>query len=116
MAKLYFRYGAMNSGKSTALMQVAHNVEIGEHTVIAAQTGIAGSTKLGSHNMIGGQVGFAGHINVGSRNQIGAQSGIISNINEEGEVLFGTPALKHREFLRAYAVFRRNGRSGGKQD
>ena len=81
------------------LIQVAHNVEIGEHTVIAAQTGIAGSTKLGSHNMIGGQVGFAGHITVGDKNQIGAQSGIPNNVGS-GNVLMGYPAVPARDFAR----------------
>lgn len=81
------------------LIQVAHNVEIGEHTVIAAQTGIAGSTKIGSQNMIGGQVGFAGHITVGNGNQIGAQSGIPNNVND-GNVLMGYPAVPAKDFAR----------------
>ena len=81
------------------LIQVAHNVEIGEHTVIAAQTGVAGSTKIGSHNMIGGQVGFAGHINVGNYNQIGAQSGIPNNIKDKN-ILMGYPAVPARDFAR----------------
>ena len=75
------------------------NVEIGEHTVIAAQTGVAGSTKIGSHNMIGGQVGFAGHINVGNYNQIGAQSGIPNNIKDKN-ILMGYPAVPARDFAR----------------
>ncbi|MGN1245958.1 MAG: UDP-3-O-(3-hydroxymyristoyl)glucosamine N-acyltransferase [Muribaculaceae bacterium] len=81
------------------LIQVAHNVEIGEHTVIAAQTGIAGSTKLGSHNMIGGQVGFAGHITVGNHNQIGAQTGIPNNVGDN-KMLMGYPAVPVRDFAR----------------
>ena len=81
------------------LIQVAHNVEIGEHTVIAAQTGIAGSTKLGSHNMIGGQVGFAGHISVGDNNKIGAQTGIPNNV-DDNNILMGYPAVPARDFAR----------------
>lgn len=81
------------------LIQVAHNVEIGESTVMAAQVGVAGSTKIGSHNMIGGQVGFAGHITVGSGNQIGAQSGIPNNVSD-GNILMGYPAVPARDFAR----------------
>lgn len=74
------------------LIQVAHNVEIGENTVIAAQTGVSGSTKIGKNCMIGGQVGIVGHITIGDKVQIGAQSGIGSNI-KEGDVVLGSPAL-----------------------
>jgi len=74
------------------LIQVAHNVEIGENTVIAAQTGVSGSTKIGKNCMIGGQVGIVGHITIGNKVQIGAQSGIGSNI-KEGDVVLGSPAL-----------------------
>lgn len=88
------------------LIQVAHNVEIGEHTVMAAQVGVAGSTKIGSHNMVGGQVGFAGHITVGSGNQIGAQSGIPNSVSD-GNVLMGYPAVPARDFARQ-AVYVKN--------
>ena len=88
------------------LIQVAHNVEIGESTVMAAQVGVAGSTKIGSHNMIGGQVGFAGHITVGSGNQIGAQSGIPNNVSD-GNILMGYPAVPARDFARQ-AVYVKN--------
>src|SRR5437667_1150319 len=71
------------------LIQVAHNVEIGENTVIAAQTGVAGSTKIGRDCMIGGQVGFAGHLTIGDKVKIGAQSGIGHNI-KEGEIVWGS--------------------------
>ena len=81
------------------LIQVAHNVEVGENTVIAAQTGIAGSTKIGKHNMIGGQVGFAGHITIGDNNQIGAQSGVHSNPGN-GKVIIGYPAIEARSFMK----------------
>ncbi|MDY0016506.1 MAG: UDP-3-O-(3-hydroxymyristoyl)glucosamine N-acyltransferase [Candidatus Delongbacteria bacterium] len=73
------------------LLQVAHNVEIGENTVIAAQTGISGSTKIGPHCMIGGQVGFAGHIAIGAGVMIGAQAGIAGNL-KDGSVVTGTPS------------------------
>lgn len=90
------------------LIQVAHNVEVGEHTVIAAQTGIAGSAKIGSHNMIGGQVGFAGHITIGDYNQIGAQSGIHSNPGN-GKVLLGYPAVDARQFMKQSAYIKNLG-------
>lgn len=90
------------------LIQVAHNVEIGENTVIAAQTGIAGSAKIGRQNMIGGQVGIAGHITIGNGNQIGAQSGIHSKTGD-GKVLLGYPAVDAREFMREAAYRRRLG-------
>ena len=83
---------------------------------MSAMVGIAGSTKVGEHCIFAGQVGIANGLTVASNTTVGAQAGIMRSIKTEGEVLFGTPALKHREFLRAYAVFRRNGRSGGKQD
>lgn len=92
------------------LIQVAHNVVIGSNTVIAAQAGIAGSTKIGRSCMIGGQVGFAGHIHIADRTMIGAQAGLMSDIKEEGRTLLGSPAMDHKDFMRAYAVFRRNGR------
>ena len=92
------------------LIQVAHNVVIGSNTVIAAQAGIAGSTKIGRSCMIGGQVGFAGHITIADRTMIGAQAGLMSDIKEEGRTLLGSPAMDHKDFMRAYAVFRRNGR------
>lgn len=81
------------------LIQIAHNVEIGESTVMAAQAGVAGSTKIGSWNMIGGQVGFAGHISVGDRNSIGAQSGIPNNVGSDKR-LMGYPAVDAGSFAR----------------
>ena len=83
------------------LVQIAHNVEIGEHTVFAAQTGIAGSTKIGSHCMFGGQVGVAGHTTVGNKVMVGAQAGINSSV-KDGEKLLGSPAIDIRKALRAY--------------
>ena len=87
------------------LIQIAHNVEVGEHTVIAAQAGIAGSAKIGSHNMIGGQCGFAGHITVGNNNQFGAQSGIPKSVGDDN-ILMGYPAVKHTDFARQAAFLK----------
>ena len=95
------------------LCQIAHNVEVGKNTVMSAMVGIAGSTKVGEHCTFAGQVGIANGLKIASNTTLGAQSGVLGNIKNEGEVLFGTPALKHREFLRAYAVFRRNGKGNG---
>ncbi len=92
------------------LCQIAHNVEIGENTVMAAQTGVAGSTKIGRHCIIGGQVGLSGHITIADNTTLAAQTGVISSIKTGGQVFLGSPALPHKQFLRAYAVFRRNGK------
>lgn len=86
-------------------IQIAHNVEIGEHTVIAAQTGIAGSAKIGKRCMIGGQVGIVGHITVGDDVKIQAQSGITRNV-KDGEVLQGSPAMAYGDFNKSYVHFR----------
>jgi UDP-3-O-[3-hydroxymyristoyl] glucosamine N-acyltransferase len=88
------------------LIQIAHNVEIGENTVIAAQTGIAGSTKIGKNGRIGGQVGFAGHITVGDGVQIQAQSGVGAN-QADGAKLFGSPAIDYGQYVRAFTVFKK---------
>jgi len=89
------------------LIQVAHNSEVGENTVIAAQTGISGSVKIGKNCMFGGQVGLAGHISIANNTSIGAQAGIMSSIKEEGKSLLGSPAMDAKEFLRAYSIFRK---------
>ncbi len=86
-------------------IQIAHNVEIGEHTAIAAQSGVAGSTKIGKHCLIGGQVGIAGHITIGDRVRIQAQSGIGRNIKDD-EVLQGSPAFNYGEWNRSYVHFK----------
>jgi len=86
------------------LIQVAHNVEIGENTVIAAQTGISGSTKIGKNCMIGGQVGFAGHLKIGDNVKIGAQTGLIKNV-ENDAIVQGSPAIPYRNFFKSSAVF-----------
>jgi len=86
-------------------IQIAHNVEIGENTVIASQTGIAGSTKIGRNCMIGGQVGIVGHITIGNNVRIQAQSGIGKSIGD-GEVVQGTPAFNYGDFSKSYVHFR----------
>ena len=88
------------------LIQVAHNVEIGENTVMSAQVGIAGSTKVGSWCMFGGQVGLAGHITVGDKTFLGAQSGVPGNI-KGNQTLIGTPPMKPKAYFRSQAIFRK---------
>jgi UDP-3-O-[3-hydroxymyristoyl] glucosamine N-acyltransferase len=88
------------------LIQVAHNVEIGKNTVIAAHTGISGSVKLGENCVIGGQVGFVGHITVANGTQIGAQSGITKTITEENRQWIGSPILPLKDAFKAIAVYR----------
>ena len=88
------------------LIQVAHNVEIGENTVMAAQCGIAGSTKVVSHCMFGGQVGLAGHICIGNHVNIGAQSGVTKDF-EDGQIIFGSPAQPKREAFRTAGMIKR---------
>lgn len=88
------------------LIQVAHNCEVGENTVMSAQAGLAGSTKIGDWCMIGGQAGFSGHIKIADRTFIGAQSGVISN-TKSGEQLIGTPAIDPKVFFKAMAVMKR---------
>lgn len=86
-------------------IQVAHNVDIDENTVIAAQTGIAGSTKIGKNCMIGGQVGIAGHLTIGNGVKIQAQSGIGKNL-ADNEVVQGSPALNYGDFAKSYVHFK----------
>ncbi|WP_374550083.1 UDP-3-O-(3-hydroxymyristoyl)glucosamine N-acyltransferase [Flavobacterium sp.] len=86
-------------------IQIAHNVEIGENTVIASQTGIAGSTKIGKNCMIGGQVGIVGHITIGDRVRIQAQSGIGKSI-PDGETIQGSPAFNYGDWNKSYVHFR----------
>ena len=89
------------------LIQVAHNCEIGENTVMSAQVGMAGSTKIGSWCMVGGQAGFAGHIHVADKTMVGAQCGVISNTKGNGENLIGSPAMDPKDFFKAKALYRR---------
>lgn len=88
------------------LIQVAHNVEIGENTVMSAQVGIAGSTKVGSWCMFGGQVGLAGHITIGDHVNLGAQSGVPGSI-KPNQTLIGTPPMEPTPFFKSQAIFRR---------
>lgn len=89
------------------LIQIAHNVEIGENTVIAAQTGIAGSTKIGKNCMIGGQVGIVGHLTIADKVKVAAQSGISSSIKEKGAVIQGSPAFNISNYKRSYVFFKK---------
>lgn len=88
------------------LIQVAHNVEIGENTVMSAQVGIAGSTKVGSWCMFGGQVGLAGHIHIGDKTFLGAQSGVPGNI-KGNETLIGTPPMEPKAYFKSQVIFRK---------
>jgi len=100
--------GSTIIGKGTKLdnlIHVAHNVRIGRDNAIAAQVGIAGSTTIGNSNMIGGQTGIVGHINIGSNVRIQAQSGVNSNV-DNGQVLYGSPAISAGDFRRSYVYFR----------
>ena len=89
------------------LIQVAHNCEIGENTVMSAQVGMAGSTKIGAWCMVGGQAGFSGHIKIADKTFVGAQSGVISNTKGNGEQLIGAPAIDPKVFFKAQAVMKR---------
>ena len=89
------------------LVQIAHNVEIGEHTAVAAQTGISGSTKFGSNCILAGQTGFAGHLTIANGTIVTAQSGVGRNIKQENTIYEGSPAFKHKDFQKSYIHFRR---------
>jgi UDP-3-O-[3-hydroxymyristoyl] glucosamine N-acyltransferase len=86
------------------LIQVAHNCEIGENTVMSAQVGMAGSTKIGAWCMVGGQAGFSGHIQVADRTMVGAQCGVIGNTKGDGETLIGSPAVNPKMYFKARAL------------
>lgn len=86
-------------------IQIAHNVELGRHNVVAAQSGIAGSTKIGNHNMIGGQVGITGHLKIGNQIQVQAQSGVNYNV-KDGEKIYGSPAFSAMDFRKSYVHFK----------
>ncbi len=102
MGSTFIRKGA----KLDNLIQIAHNVDVGAHAVVAAQTGISGSTKLGEHSVIGGQVGIAGHLNLAKRTQIGAQAGINFN-TEENKQWHGSPAQPLKEWMRSTVIFKK---------
>ncbi len=86
------------------LIQIAHNVEVGENTVMASQVGVAGSVKIGKHCMFGGQVGLAGHLKIGDNVTLGAQSGVISSIADNTTVL-GSPSMPAKSYMRSSAIF-----------
>ena len=86
------------------LIQVAHNCEIGENTVMSAQAGMAGSTKIGAWCMVGGQAGFSGHIHVADKTFVGAQCGVIGNTKGDGEQLIGSPAVNPKMYFKARAL------------
>ena len=88
------------------LVHIAHNVEIGKNSVMAAQVGIAGSAKIGENVQIGGQVGVSGHLSIADRTRIQAQSGIASSVKKSGQDLFGAPAINYNDYVRAYVVFK----------
>ena len=102
MGSTYIRKGV----KLDNLVQVAHNTDIGQNTVMSAQVGIAGSTKVGEWCMFGGQVGIAGHITIGDHVNLGAQSGVPSSI-ESNQTLIGTPPMNTRAFFKSQAIFQR---------
>ena len=102
MGSTYVRKGV----KLDNLVQIAHNTDIGENTVMSSQVGIAGSTKVGSWCMFGGQVGLAGHITIGDKVFLGAQSGVPGNI-KGGQTLIGTPPMEPKKYFKSQAIFRR---------
>ena len=91
------------------LCQIAHNVVVGKNTVMAAQTGVAGSTQIGESCIIAGQVGIVGHIKIADHTTLGAKAGLTGNIRKPGETYWGIPAIPHRTYLKAYAKFKRAG-------
>jgi UDP-3-O-[3-hydroxymyristoyl] glucosamine N-acyltransferase len=95
-----------NGVKLDNLIQIAHNVEVGKNTVIAAQAGISGSTKLGDNCVVAGQVGIAGHLVIANNSSFGAQSGVGKSISKEGEKMMGTPAIDVKEYYKSYAVYK----------
>jgi UDP-3-O-[3-hydroxymyristoyl] glucosamine N-acyltransferase len=102
-------YGQTVIGRASKIdnqVHIAHNVSIGEHTILVAQVGIAGSTTVGKHVVMGGQVGVADHLRVGDGAMIAASAGVVRDV-AAGERLSGAPALPHREAIRAYTALRR---------
>jgi UDP-3-O-[3-hydroxymyristoyl] glucosamine N-acyltransferase len=100
MGRTWIRKGV----KTDNLVQIGHNVVVGENTVLVAQVGIAGSTEIGKWVALGGQVGVVGHIKIGDQARVGAQSGVARDV-KSGETLSGSPAFPHREWLRSQVVF-----------
>jgi UDP-3-O-[3-hydroxymyristoyl] glucosamine N-acyltransferase len=103
MGSTYIRKGA----KLDNLIQIAHNAEVGENTVMAAQVGVSGSTKVGKWCMIGGQVGMAGLISIADGTQVGAQAGITNTVKKADAPIIGSPAIDAKAYMKAYAVYRR---------
>ena len=103
MGSTYIRNGV----KLDNLIQIAHNVEVGKNTVMAAQVGVAGSTKVGEWCMFGGQVGMAGHITIADRTNVGAQARIPGNVRKPDTTILGTPAYDAKGFMRSSAIFRK---------
>jgi UDP-3-O-[3-hydroxymyristoyl] glucosamine N-acyltransferase len=95
-----------SGAKLDNLIQIAHNVEVGNSTVIAAQAGVSGSTKIGNNVMIGGQAGLVGHIQIADGAKINAQSGVSKSIKEPYGAVTGSPANDYTSVLRSQAVFR----------
>ncbi|MGM0463291.1 MAG: UDP-3-O-(3-hydroxymyristoyl)glucosamine N-acyltransferase [Bacteroidota bacterium] len=89
------------------LIQVAHNVEIGENTVMAAQSGVAGSTKIGRNCMFGGQVGVTGHVKIADGTRAAAQTGIGGPVRKENTTLYGSPGFEYKKYQQSYIVFRK---------
>ncbi len=102
MGSTFIRKGA----KIDNLIQIAHNVDIGENTVMAAQSGIAGSTKIGNNCVIAAQVGIVGHLKIADKVTIGAQSGVSKDVKNAGETVFGSPAYNINESRRLYVLYR----------
>ena len=103
MGSTFIRCGV----KLDNLVQIGHNADIDENTVIAALSGVAGSSRVGKNCMIGGQVGIVGHISVANGCKVGAQAGIIGNIKQENSTLVGFPAIDNKQFMRSFAYFTR---------
>ena len=103
MGSTFIRRGV----KLDNLIQIGHNVEVGENTVMAAQTGISGSTKIGKNCMFGGQVGLSGHLKIANGTKIGAQGGILGDVKEENTTIIGSPAIELRLFLKSSVLFKR---------
>jgi UDP-3-O-[3-hydroxymyristoyl] glucosamine N-acyltransferase len=103
MGSTFIRKGV----KLDNLVQIGHNVEVGENTVMAAQSGVAGSTKVGRDCMIAGQVGIAPHLTIANGTKIGAKSGVNSSLKKENDIVIGAPVQNYVDFMKCYVVFRR---------
>ena len=98
-----------NGVKIDNLCQIAHNVQIGDNTAMAAQCGIAGSSIIGKNCLFGGQVGIVGHLKIADNTTVAAKTAVIGNVRTSGTVLMGMPAIPHKTYLRAYAKFKQSG-------